>query len=254
MAASQGQAGSQAQAGGEHSAGGDDQAGSAGSAAAAQVASATDTASRGNGTSAAPPTGMAALLQASVAAVAGEANPLTGVAATLGLQASGAAAAGSAASAAAPSAGPVGMQDMINAIRATIEIAARQGATQARIQLQPQELGQINIRLSQTSDGLLARVSAETPAAAQALADGRSELRQSLSSLGLPLLRLDISSYGQSQTGERQERFAGNADSASSSSTSTSSEDGDGVEPLGEPLLASTPATLATGALVDVLA
>jgi type III secretion system needle length determinant len=199
---------------------------------------------------------MAALLHASVASVTGEANPLTGVAATLGLQASGSAAAGFGASAAAPSAGPVGMQDMINAIRATIEIAARQGATQARIQLQPQELGQINIRLSQTSEGLLARVSAETPAAAQALADGRSELRQSLSSLGLPLLRLDISSYGQSEARERQERFAGDTGSASGSSTSTSTslQDGEGAGPLGELETASAPAALSGGALVDVLA
>jgi flagellar hook-length control protein FliK len=186
--------------------------------------------------------------------VAGEANPLTGLAATIGLQASGEGIAASGASAAAPSAGPVGMQDMINAIHATIDIAARQGATQARIQLQPQELGQINIRLSQTSQGLLARVSAETPAAAQALADGRSELRQSLSSLGLPLLRLDISSYGQSAAREHQERFAGDAGSSSGSSTSPSLEDGEAVEPLGELEVASAPAALTGGALVDVLA
>jgi flagellar hook-length control protein FliK len=146
------------------------------------------------------------------------------------------------------------MQEMINAIRATIEIAARQGATQARIALQPEELGQINIRLSQTSEGLLARVSAETPAAAQALADGRSELRQSLSSLGLPLLRLDISSYGQSEARERQERFTPEAGSASAAATSTAAEDGDSVEPLGELEVAVTPEAIAGGALVDVLA
>jgi flagellar hook-length control protein FliK len=146
------------------------------------------------------------------------------------------------------------MQDMINAIRATIEIAARQGATQARIQLQPQELGQINIRLSQTSQGLLARVSADTPAAAQALADARSELRQSLSSLGLPLLRLDISSYGQSEARERQQRFAGDAGTAGGSSTSTSLQDGEGSEPLGGVEAPAAPAAAAGGALVDVLA
>jgi flagellar hook-length control protein FliK len=254
LTAGQGQAGSQSQAGGEHSAGGG-QAGSSGSAAIAQVASATDTASRANSTvAAATQTSVASLLQASVATVAGEANPLTGLAATLGLQASGEGTAASGASAAAPSAGPVGMQDMINAIHATIEIAARQGATQARIQLQPQDLGQINIRLSQTSQGLLARVSAETPAAAQALADGRSELRQSLSSLGLPLLRLDISSYGQSGPRERQESFAGDTGSASGSSTGTPLEEGERVEPPGELETADPPAALVGGALVDVLA
>ena len=102
------------------------------------------------------------------------------------------------------------MHEMIESIRATIDIAVRQGATQARIALQPDSLGQINVRLSQTSQGLLARVSAETPAAAQALADGRAELHQSLSTLGVSLLRLDIG-FGQSETGDRDERSAGDA-------------------------------------------
>ncbi len=44
----------------------------------------------------------------------------------------------------------------------------------------------------QTAGGLLARVTAETPAAAQALAAGHAELRQSLSSIGVYLARLDI--------------------------------------------------------------
>jgi type III secretion system needle length determinant len=191
-------------------------------------------------------------LQASTAAAGVEA--LTGAASGVPLAANVDVAQGSAGAAPPPPAGPVGMQEMINAIRATIEIAARQGATQARIALQPQELGQINIRISQTSQGLLARVSAETPAAAQALADGRSELRQSLSSLGLPLLRLDISSYGQSQARERQERFTGEAGSAGASSASTSPEDRDGVDALSELEGAAVPGALAAGALVDVLA
>ena len=145
------------------------------------------------------------------------------------------------------------MQEMIDSIRATIEIAARQGATQARIALQPEALGQISIRLSQTSEGLLARVSAETPAAAQALAEGRSELRQSLSSLGLPLLRLDISSYGQSEARERQDRFTAGGNSPGPSTRSTSTED-DTAEPIGALEGAPAPATIAGGELVDVLA
>jgi flagellar hook-length control protein FliK len=142
------------------------------------------------------------------------------------------------------------MQDMINAIRATIDIAVRQGATQARIALQPEELGQINIRLSQTSEGLLARVSAQTPAAAQALADGRSELRQSLSSLGLPLLRLDIG--GQSEAQERQGRFAAGA--GGSSGSSSSSEDGESAEPVEGLDGVVAPTAITGGELVDVLA
>ncbi len=142
------------------------------------------------------------------------------------------------------------MQEMIDSIRATIEIATRQGIAQARIALQPQELGHISIRLSQTSEGLLARVSAETPAAAQALADGRSELRQSLNSLGLTLLRLDIGSFGSSEAGSR-EHFTERQNPSGISSPSTAPED---VETVGELGVGSPPAGIARGELVDVLA
>jgi len=143
---------------------------------------------------------------------------------------------------------------MIDSIRATIEIAARQGMTQARIALQPEDLGHISIRLSQTSAGLLARVSAETPAAAQALQAGRAELHQSLSSLGVSLLRLDINSFGQSQAGEQDGRFAGEPGASNASRAPGGSEEGDGSEPVGEPEGAAARATIAGGELVDVLA
>ena len=47
------------------------------------------------------------------------------------------------------------------------------------------------------AEGLLARVTADTPAAAQALAAGHAELRQSLGTLGLNLTRLHIGHSGQ---------------------------------------------------------
>ncbi|MCW3018899.1 MAG: flagellar hook-length control protein FliK, partial [Solirubrobacterales bacterium] len=151
-----------------------------------------------------------------------------------------------------PSAAGAGMHDMIESIHATIDLAVRQGATEARIALQPDELGQISVRLSQTSQGLLARVSAETPAAAQALADGRAELHQSLSTLGVSLLRLDIG-FGQSETGDRDGRFAGDPEPASASGAASTSEEVDGAETVGEPG-AAAPASITGGSLVDVLA
>jgi len=146
------------------------------------------------------------------------------------------------------------MQEMIDSIRATIEIAVRQGATQARIALQPEDLGHISIRLSQTSQGLLARVSAETPAAAQALADGRSELHRSLSSLGLSLLRLDIGSFGQSEARDREGRFAGASGGSSAPARSPADEVDETAQTLGEPAGSGVPAGLEAGGLVDVLA
>jgi len=166
-------------------------------------------------------------------------------------QASGAAAG----TGAAPTlAAGVTMLEMIDSIRATIEIAARQGVTQARIALQPQDLGHIAIRLSQTSGGLLARVSAETPAAAQALAAGRAELHQSLSSLGVSLLRLDIGSFGQPQAGARDGAFAGDPGGANGSGAASNTDEVESPEALGEAGGAAAPAAIAGGELVDVLA
>ncbi len=90
----------------------------------------------------------------------------------------------------------VGLQQAIESLHGTIQLAARQGLSQARIALEPEGLGEIRIHLTQTAQGLLARITAETPAAAQALAAGHSELRQSLSSLGLDLARLNIGRHG----------------------------------------------------------
>jgi flagellar hook-length control protein FliK len=148
----------------------------------------------------------------------------------------------------------VALQDMIESIHATVELAARQGMAQARIALEPAELGSVRIHLSQTSDGLLARVSADTPAAAQALASGHAELHQSLSSLGVSLLRLDINSFGQSEhrdssgrsTGDRAPRSA----PAAAAGAVAESEDS---QPTGARQDLS-PTGLSGGALVDVLA
>lgn len=145
----------------------------------------------------------------------------------------------------------VPMQEMIDSIGATIELAARQGIAKARIELQPEELGHISIRLSQTSEGLRARVTADTPAGAQALNQGRSELRQSLSSLGLSLLQLDIGSSGQPQTGEQDGRFATNADGSSGVGATDAAEES---EALAEPRDNRRPAGTPLGEIVDVLA
>jgi flagellar hook-length control protein FliK len=143
---------------------------------------------------------------------------------------------------------------MIETIRATIEIAARQGATQARIALKPDDLGQISVHLSQSSDGLIARLTADTAAGVQALANGRSELHQSLSSLGLSLLQLDIGSSGQSRAGER-EADSGESDGRSAASSAvTALEDGDGVDGVGTAENTASTNGPASGALVDVLA
>jgi flagellar hook-length control protein FliK len=148
----------------------------------------------------------------------------------------------------------VGMQEMIESIHATIELAARQGVSQARIALQPAELGEIRIHLTQTGDGLLARVTAETPAAAEALAGVRSELHQSLSSLGTSLLRLDINSFAQPEG--RQGQGAGDASGSGSTRPGATTGPEGSIDQLQATEAAdATPAAgPALGELVDVLA
>ncbi|MGH2854524.1 MAG: flagellar hook-length control protein FliK, partial [Solirubrobacteraceae bacterium] len=92
----------------------------------------------------------------------------------------------------------VGLQQAIETLHGTIQLVARRGLSQARIALEPEGLGEIRIHLTQTTQGLLARVTAETPAAAQALAAAHAELRQSLDSLGLNLARLNVGRHGHS--------------------------------------------------------
>jgi hypothetical protein len=156
------------------------------------------------------------------------------------------------ASAAAPSfSSGAGMQDMIDSISATIEVAARQGLTQARIALHPAELGEIRIHLTQTADGLLARVTADTPAVAQVLVGCRAELHHSL---GVSLLRLDIGSSGQPDVGGGEGRFPGRSDSSAASSSTRPEENESGSEPVpGLEGVQPTPGP-ARGELVDVLA
>jgi type III secretion system needle length determinant len=156
--------------------------------------------------------------------------------------------------AASQGAAGVGMQDMIDSIRTTVELAMSAGSAQARIALQPAELGAIRIHLSQSAAGLLARITADTPAAAQALAQGRSELHESLSSLGVSLLRLDIGSSGQPQTGEGGGRFAGEPGPSGSSGEAACSSEGEGAEASADVGASQPPTRLGDGALVNVLA
>jgi Flagellar hook-length control protein FliK len=202
----------------------------------------------------------------------------TGGTATGGVGAAGtgvlAAGSGSAQAFATPGADPqgplldygVGLQQAIETLHGTIQLAARQGLSQARIALEPEGLGEIRVHLTQTAQGLLARVTAETPVAAQALAAAHAELRQSLSSLGLNLARLDVGRHGHATAqgggtalgGGGRDGATGGGEASSrgtrsgqTDATATPSDPapGDEVQTNAQP----EPAPL-RGALIDVLA
>jgi flagellar hook-length control protein FliK len=148
-----------------------------------------------------------------------------------------------------PAPAPVNLQRTVDAVTATIELAARQGTTQARIQLTPASLGALNIHLQKTSDGLIARVVADHSAAAQTLQQGADDLRRSLESSGVTVLRLDIETarQGAAQAGHDSSAGSGNR-SASSSTSDPTSAAGDDATPV------TTTIDLGPSTLVNVLA
>ncbi len=143
------------------------------------------------------------------------------------------------------------MQQTIDSIQASVALAARRGVSQARIALQPAELGEVRIHLTQTSDGLLARVTADSPVAAQALAGARAELHHSLSTLGTSLLRLEIGASGE-EPGRRREAGLTSGTPGGATGRGQSSEAEGSEEAIEAPEGVHAPA--ARGELVDVLA
>jgi len=108
----------------------------------------------------------------------------------------------------------------------------------------------MRIHLSQTAAGLLARITADTPVASQALAQGRAELHRSLSSLGVSLVRFELGSFGQSH--EHAPRSgAAPAELRGSRAPEEEADDPSQGTPNGAPAGA---VSARTGSLVDVLA
>jgi flagellar hook-length control protein FliK len=96
-----------------------------------------------------------------------------------------------------PSANGVRLAQAAEAVHNSIALGTRSGVSVARIQLAPASLGGLQIHLQHTSEGIIARVVADHPDAARALAQSGDDLRRSLQSSGQTLLRLDIESSNQ---------------------------------------------------------
>jgi flagellar hook-length control protein FliK len=144
----------------------------------------------------------------------------------------------------------VSLQHAVDAVHTTIELASRQGATQAKIELSPASLGTIRIQLHRTDDGVTAHVTTDSAATADTLSQGSDDLRRSLQSAGVNLVRLDIEARGDAnpQTQDRAQ---------DSSPRSHGGADSGQIDAIGETDTAQTePTTVALpgGALVNVLA
>jgi flagellar hook-length control protein FliK len=147
---------------------------------------------------------------------------------------------------------PVDLQDAVDAVRANVTMAVRQGAAEARIALSPASLGTIRISLSQTSDGLVARVVADHPEAARTLLESSGELRSSLQASGLNLVRLDISSSGQQGSQpDASQQASDRRDSAGDQASTDSADDEDADRSQSASV---NPLQSGNGLIVDVLA
>jgi flagellar hook-length control protein FliK len=141
---------------------------------------------------------------------------------------------------------PVSLGDAADAVEATITMAAKgAGVTQARIELSPESLGDIQIHLQHTADGIVARVITAHPEAARTLQAGSDDLKRSLEQNGTALLRLDISTSGR---GDREPTEQ--PDGSSSSGAIGADED----DPTTGPTSTERVADLTGSALVNVLA
>lgn len=184
--------------------------------------------------------------QANAGSSSGDAQPLGSGAATL----DSAGATTSPAADSTPWSYGVNVQQTIETIHATVALASRQGAASAQIQLEPAELGAVKIHLTQTSEGLVARVSAETAAGAQAIASGQGELHQTLSSLGISLLRLDVDGSSAGWEGQAQ----GNASQGSRQQTGRLREVGEEADEAASVTSTTAVSLSSNSALIDVLA
>jgi flagellar hook-length control protein FliK len=141
-------------------------------------------------------------------------------------------------------AGPAEPRPVLRAerIEALVRLATRQGGAEARMELHPQELGSVVVRLRLTSDGLQATFTASNPAAVPQLQQAGDDLRRSLEAKGLTLATLDVRAQS-GDAGDGRGRHRG-------SSQRRGSRGAAAVTVEEQPLFTSIPA----GELVDVQA
>jgi flagellar hook-length control protein FliK len=128
----------------------------------------------------------------------------------------------------------------------------RSGNARATLQLKPEALGQIDVQLRTTKDGLVATIAAHDQAGLDALQNAANELRRTLSDRGVELHSLDLQ-LGSGDTGFSNQGDARQANSGRSGSASSYGLEDDDVVAEDE-LTLTTPTSTPAGALVDVQA
>jgi flagellar hook-length control protein FliK len=130
----------------------------------------------------------------------------------------------------------------------------RAGNARAVLQLRPAELGQVDVHLRTTRNGLVATISAHEQVGLDAMQQAGNELRRTLEDKGVQLHSLDLQlgagSNGFSNQGDAREASSGRRGAAAAGGADSRSDDSAATDDLTITHAPSTPA----GALVDVQA
>jgi flagellar hook-length control protein FliK len=129
----------------------------------------------------------------------------------------------------------------------------RSGQARATLQLKPEALGQVDVHLRTTREGLVATIAAHDQAGLDALQQAGPDLRRLLEDRGVQLQSLDLQLNAGQDGGFANQGDAGQAHSGASGAASSYGLDDDEVVDEDALTITTTPQT-ATSALVDVTA
>ncbi len=86
-----------------------------------------------------------------------------------------------------------GLASTVERLNDLVHVATARGVARARLQLHPQELGGIEVRLRTSDAGLVATITAQNADAVHAVTQAGAELRRSLEERGITIASLEIS-------------------------------------------------------------
>jgi flagellar hook-length control protein FliK len=136
----------------------------------------------------------------------------------------------------------------VETIEATLRVATQRGVSHARLQLNPAELGAVEVSLRGTAEGIVATVRADAAQAASVLQQAGAELRRSLEDAGVRVLELDIGWSGTESRGDAD----GSGERPSARGSAGPGAAGAGL--AGDTDIPETVLELPNGVLVDVIA
>jgi flagellar hook-length control protein FliK len=132
-----------------------------------------------------------------------------------------------------------------------LHVASDRGITRARINLRPEDLGGIEVRLQSSAAGITAHLVADSPEAARLLHQAGDDLRRSLEQRDVNLLSLEVSTSGEERRGAQPGAWETQQDDARAAASGEPGADGDAAD---APAPVTQTLELPGGLLVDVLA